>query len=173
MSIEPVDTTTFSTCMEQLQEGYVLSVAATAGCLVESVQRDIYGLDVRFVRQRGSSLEETSLHAQLKNTTTTSPDPLKPTFPFQFKHRRHFDHLTKARATIKAILIVMVTEPDQSKWSQGDHSSLSVRKCCYWANLEGHETEAMYPTVQVPTNQIFSSDALNGILDRIEMGQSP
>ena len=66
MSIQPVDSTTFSVCMEQLQEGYVLSVAATAGCLVETVQRDIYGLDIRFVRQRGSNLEETSLHAQLK-----------------------------------------------------------------------------------------------------------
>ena len=67
----------------------------------------------------------------------------------------------------------MVTDPDQSKWSKGDHNSLSVRKCCYWANLEGHTTEAMYPTVLVPTNQVFSSDALNRILDRIERGQSP
>jgi len=173
MSIQPVDAATFSTCMEQLQEGYVFSVAATAGCLVETVQRDILGLDVRFIRQRGSNLEETSLHAQLKNTTTISPDLNKPTFPFKFKQRRHFDHLTKQRSTIKAILIVMVTDPDQSRWSDGDHNSLSVRKCCYWANIEGHNSKAAYPTVQVPIGQTFSPVALNDILDRIEIGQSP
>lgn len=170
-NIQPINGTTFPQCMEQLQEGYVFSIAATAGCLVEPIQRDLYGLDITFVRPRGSSLEETSLHAQLKNTTTKAPDPAKASFSFQFKRRAHFEHLAKARSTIKAILLVMVTDPDQSKWTDGDHESLLVRKCCYWMNLEGHTASAQHPTVQVPTSQIFSAGALTSLLDRIETGQ--
>ena len=157
--------------MEQLQEGYVFSVAATAGCLVQRVDRDAYGVDVMFVRPRGSDLEEISLFAQLKATTTVTPNPKKESFGFRFNHRRHFDNLAKTRSTIKAILLVLVTYPEQSKWTAGDHGSLSVRKCCYWVNLEGQENAATKPTVQVPTNQIFSADALQHLLDRIERNE--
>ena len=127
--IQPVRDRTFSKCMEQLQEGYVLSVAATAGCTVEPVRRDVNGVDLMIIRQRSPQLEETSLYAQLKNTTTKTPDPNKPSFAFQFRHRAHFERLVVERSTIKAVLLVMVTDPDQSKWSAAHHESLSVRKC--------------------------------------------
>ena len=169
--IRPVHDRTFTQCMEQLQEGYVLSVAATAGCVVEPVRRDLYGVDVMFVRSRGPKLEEVSLYAQLKNTTTLRPDPQKASFSYQFRHRDHFDHLAKERPTIKAVLLVMVTTPEQSRWSASDHESLIVRRCCYWANLEGYKSTAKTPTIRVPTDQIFSAAALAGLLDRIERGE--
>ena len=170
MNIKPVQATTFTQCMEQLQHGYVFSVAATAGCLVEPISRDLYGVDVTFVRPRGPQREEVSLHAQLKNTTTKVPDHTKASFGYQFHRRDHFDYLAMPRKTIKTILLVMVTDPDQSKWSNGNHKSLKVRKCCYWVDLEGQMTEAKKPTVQVPTRQIFSASALTGLLDRVESG---
>ena len=168
--IQPVCYRTFTRCMEQLQEGYVLSVAATAGCTVEPVQRDINGVDLMIIRQR-PQLEEISLYAQLKNTTTKTPDPDKPSFGFQFRHRAHFDRLAIERSTIKAVLLVMVTDPDQSKWTAAHHESLSVRKCCYWVNLEGQQSTAEQPTVRVPTDQVFSALALSALLERIERGE--
>ena len=172
MAVQPVDAATFTRCMEQLQEGYALGVAATAGCLVQPIARDWYGADVMFVRPHGPKREEVTLYAQLKSTTTKVPDPAKASFGFQFHSRHHFDHLVKLRPTVKAILLVMVTNPDQATWSDGDHQSLRVRRCCYWVNLEGAASEAERPTVQVPTRQIFSASALNNILDRIERGTS-
>ena len=154
--------------MEQLQEGYVFSVAATAGCLVERRERDALGMDVLFVRGRGPKQEETILYAQLKSTTRQRPDPEKGWFGFQFSHRDHFDRLAMTRSSVKAVLLVMVTDPDQSKWSDGDHESLSVRKCCYWVHLEGQESDAGKPTVRVPTDQIFTATALRDLLNRIE-----
>lgn len=154
--------------MEQLQQGYVLSVAATAGCLVEITQRDHHGVDVTFIRTSGAQQEETSLYAQLKCRTTKIPDLGKASFGYQFHKRDHFDHLTKKRDSIKAILLVMITYPDQSKWTYGNHETLEVRKCCYWVSLEGKSSTANNPTVQIPTNQIFSADALTGMLDRID-----
>lgn len=171
-NIQPVRPETFTQCMEQLQEGYVLSVAATAGCLVERIDRDYYGLDVLFVRPSGPQSEEISLYAQLKNTTTTTPDLTKPSFGFQFKSRDHFDHLSKPRSTVKAVLLVMVTDPAQANWTTAAHDGLSVRRCCYWVCLEGEQSDAQYPTVRVPTSQIFSADALAALLDRIERGES-
>ena len=107
----------------------------------------------------------------MKNTTTLRPDPQKASFSYQFRHRDHFDHLAKERPTIKAVLLVMVTTPEQSRWSASDHESLIVRRCCYWANLEGYKSTAKTPTIRVPTDQIFSAAALAGLLDRIERGE--
>jgi hypothetical protein len=154
--------------MEQLQEGYVLSVAATAGCLVEPMRRDMHGVDMMFVKPGGAQREETTLYAQLKSTTILMPDLEKGWFSFQFSRRRHFDYLSKERSTVKAVLLVMVTDHVQSRWSVGNHESLAVRKCCYWVNLEGRESSAMKPTIRVPTDQMFSAAALQGLLDRIE-----
>jgi hypothetical protein len=47
--------------MEQLQEGYVASIAATAGCVMNPVARDVYGMDVMFIRTRSSDEEESGL----------------------------------------------------------------------------------------------------------------
>ena len=55
--IQPVYRDTFTQCTEQLQDGYVLNFAATAGCLVEPVVRDVLGLDVMFVKARGPRQE--------------------------------------------------------------------------------------------------------------------
>jgi hypothetical protein len=63
-----VDARTVTKLMEQLQDGYVTAVAATAGCLAEFIPRDSYGLDVRFVRPGGPGEEEVLLSAQLKST---------------------------------------------------------------------------------------------------------
>lgn len=169
--IQPVHDRTFTRCMEQLQEGYVLSVAATAGCTVERVQRDVNGIDLMIIRQHSPQLEEISLYAQLKSTTTKRPNPDKPSFGYQFRHRAHFDRLAMERSMIKAVLLVMVTDPDQSKWTAARHESLSVRKCCYWVNLEGQQSTAEQPTVRVPTDQVFSAFALSVLLDRIERGE--
>jgi hypothetical protein len=71
-NIRPVDGRTFTAMMEQLQEGYVASVAACAGCTMEPIPKDLYGFDVRLVRPgRRAGDEEVALNVQLKNTTTT------------------------------------------------------------------------------------------------------
>ena len=173
-NIRPVHAETFTTCMEQLQEGYVASIAATAGCLLEKVSRDYYGLDARIVQPAGSKQEELVLGVQLKNTTTLVPDPKKPEFSYKFKARSHLEHLTKARSTMKALLLVMVSHPHQSDWTTGDHKSLSIQHCCYWANLEHHQIppDVVSPTVKVLTQNIFSAPALIGMFERLQNGQS-
>jgi hypothetical protein len=83
--IKPVLPATFTDCMEQLQLGYVVSVAATAGCLVQPIERDRIGMDVLFIRPGPSEEEEISVYAQLKSTTTVKPYPVQDNFSFRFK----------------------------------------------------------------------------------------
>jgi hypothetical protein len=160
--------------MEQLQEGYVASIAATAGCTLEPIRRDLYGLDVRFVRPGSPGEEEVALSAQLKNTTTIRPDLSKPQFSYQLKKREYLETLAAPRRTSpKAILLVMVTTPVQATWTDACHDSMTVRYCCYWAYLEGHQVNpnVRSPTVRIRTKNIFDSNALTSLMDKVSRGE--
>ncbi|MFF7703249.1 DUF4365 domain-containing protein [Streptomyces lydicus] len=173
--IEAVNEDTFTACMEQLQEGYVASVAATAGCAVENVRRDIYGMDALLVRPaEDPGKQEVSVFAQLKNTTTTLPDASKETFSYQLKKRKYFERLALKRKSPKAILIVMATSFRQADWTRASHDRLEISHCCYWVSLEGQTAKegVQSPSVSIPTANIFDSNALTNILDRLDRGES-
>lgn len=171
--VRPVSPETFTTCMEQLQEGYVASVAATAGCLFDPVSRDYFGMDAMLIRSGASDEEEISVYVQLKSTTTAKPDPSRDSFSFQFKHRDHMQRLVNPRKGVKAILVVMVTHPEQARWARGDHESLTLLHCCYWVSLEGRTVApgVQRPTIRIPTANVFTPDALTEILDKLERGE--
>ena len=173
--IQPVHAASFTEMMEQLQEGYVASVAATAGCAVQVIRRDIFGFDVLLVRPGETpSHQEVSLYVQLKCTTTTKPDPANPHFSYQLKKREYFDRLAARRSSPKALLVVMVTSPRQTEWSGATHDELRVSHCCYWVSLEGQTARpgVQQPTVHVPTSHIFDAMALTEILDKLDRGES-
>lgn len=164
---------TFTDSMEQLQEGYVLAIAATCGVSVQPVRRDMYGYDIEFVRQADAAVEEVSVRVQLKSTTTV---PVVPpggkTFSYQFQDRAGFDSLAMPRRTQKRLLVLMVVHPDQRRWTYSHHRATLLRHCCYWLNMEGMTATARKPSVSVPTANVFNAAALTGILDRIEGGQA-
>lgn len=172
--IVPVVAHTFTAMMEQLQEGYVASVAAAAGCSVEFIRRDLYLVDALIIRSIDKEKQEVSLFAQLKNTTSIKPDPGKPSFSYQFKNRKHLERLTMQRKDPKMILLVMTSHPAQAEWTHCDHESLAVRGCCYWVSLEGRTVGATvkYPSLSVPTANVFDSQALTMIMDKLDRGEA-
>ncbi|MFE9994069.1 DUF4365 domain-containing protein [Streptomyces avermitilis] len=173
--IEAVDPLTVTDMMEQLQEGYMASVAATAGCTIELINKDKWGVDAQLIRPAQTALEqEAMVFAQLKCTTQTVPDPTKDFFSYQFSKRQYFDHIVKARSYPKAILIVMTAPPRQREWTQATHEGLWTRRCCYWAYLEGVEagSKVKKPTVRIPTKNVMDASALTNILDKVDRGES-
>ena len=172
--VVPVIPHKFTEMMEQLQEGYVASVAASAGCSVEFMRHDRYRVDALVIRQIDQSREEVSVKAALKNTTLARPDPARPYFSYQFHKREHLESLTMPRKDPKAILLVMVTTPEQAMWTECDHESLKVRHCCYWAYFEGDTVTpgVQSPSVQIPTANVFDSAALTTIMDKLDRGES-
>jgi len=173
--IEAVDDQTVTDMMELLQQGYITSVAATAGCTVEIIRNDKWGIDAQFVRPPLTALEQESmLYAQLKCTTQTTPDPEKDFFSYQFTKRQYFDHMAKVRGYPKAILIVMTAPRRQHEWTEVSHSGLLTKRCCYWVHLEGMEVDPKVarPTVRIPTKNMFDAYALNDIIDKLDRGES-
>lgn len=170
----PVIPHIFTDSMEQLQHGYVQAVAATAGCTVEFSQRDRYGVDALIIRQIDRTREEVSVKVALKNTTRIRPNPARPQFSYQFRQREHLERLTMPRRDPKMIFLLMVTCPEQDRWTEADHESLTVRHCCYWAYLEDYEIEpgVRSPSVPIRTVNLFDSAALTRIMDRLDRGES-
>ena len=166
---------TFTNAMEQLQEGYVTSVAATAGVTVQNVHRDLHRYDLELVRQPASNLEEVTVKAQLKSTTAVTIKPGATHFDYRFDSRDAFESLAMRRSVVKHILIVMLVHPDQRRWSFAHHRAMLTRRACYWMYLEGQiaPQRPLKPVVSVPLNNIFDASALTAILDRIESGGTP
>jgi hypothetical protein len=170
--IQPVNARTFTDCMEQLQLGYVAAIASTAGCTMNVIDRDTFGMDVLLTLPREPADEELSIYVQLKSTTTKKVDPSKPSFSYRFTKRVYLEKLSKPRSAVKAILVVMATDPNQAIWATGDHNALSVVNCCYWASFENVPVPAPeQPIVSIPTANVLSAEALIAILDRVEKGE--
>lgn len=170
--IHPVVDKTFTECLEQLQEAYVLAVAATAGCLVEIKRRDRYGADIEIIQQDPTGGEELTIGAQLKCTTRITPDASVVDFPFQFSRREHLEELTKARGRVKKILLVMATHPVQSTWTTASHEEMWIQRSCYWANIEGDDIAegVKKPSVRVSTANRFDAPELLRMFTRLGKG---
>ncbi|MFF7318693.1 DUF4365 domain-containing protein [Streptomyces albogriseolus] len=173
--IDAVDMRYVTQMMEQLQQGYIKSVAATAGLIAEIVSVDVYGYDLRLIRPpRHSMEEESALIAQLKCTTQIVPDQSRDYFSYQFTKRQYFDHLAKPRKYPKAILIVMTAPPRQAEWTEVTHDGLWTRRSCFWVSLENKQVDpsVQKPTVHIPTKNRVDAQSLSEILDKVDRGES-
>ncbi len=149
------------------------AVAATAGCTMETVRRDIHGFDVQLLRSAPPPAQEVAVWVQLKSTTTIKPDPNKELFSYKLKKRAYFDRLAAPRKAPKAILVVMACSPVQEKWTACDHDQMSLQHCSYWVSLEGDTSTAeKTPTVHIPTANVFDADALTRIMDKLDRGEA-
>ncbi|MER6300898.1 DUF4365 domain-containing protein [Kitasatospora sp. NPDC001539] len=159
--------------MEQLQEGYVSSVAATAGCSAEVLSKDTFGVDVQFIRPPRTHLEQESmLFAQLKCTTQVTPDRNAKSFQYRFSKREYFESLAMARSYPQKILIVMTVPVEQLEWTKVVDGGLLVRRECYWVHLEGQTSPLVKPVIDVPTENVFDAETLIRIMERQDRGES-
>ncbi|MET9920475.1 DUF4365 domain-containing protein [Streptomyces sp. NPDC006435] len=170
---EPVDRRTFTTCMEQLQEGYMQSVAATAGCLFIKQGRDMFGVDALLVRTPSDPLgEEAGFYVQMKSTTQIAVDSSAESFRYRFEKRDYMERLVRPRQRMKSLLVVMTIPKGQSEWTRTAHTHLEVKQACYWASLEGMTVPpAEKPSVRIPTANLFNAEALTVIMGKIEKGE--
>ena len=172
--ITPVHGGTFTALLEQLQEGYVSAVAATAGCSINFFRHDTFGMDALIVRHKDEA-RETHLYVQLKCTTTVPAGSAPESFTFSFKSDSQVDHLRAPVGASPPILIVMLAHPEQAKWTEGSHDSLTVRHSCYWKNVASAPPDETGSDLSVRINrsQRFDAESLIAIMDRIEMGGEP
>ncbi|GAA0903628.1 DUF4365 domain-containing protein [Virgisporangium aurantiacum] len=170
--VKAVDPRTLTTCMEQLQIAYVEGVASTAGCVVQNITRDVYGVDLEIVRSFALPREEVQIKVQLKSTTSIAPESTPTTFAYQFHKREYFERLAMVRRWDKYILIVMSVNPKQELWTDCSHDFMKLHHCCYWISVEGREVpKAAKPTLRIPRANVFNAKSLIEILEKVERGE--
>ena len=70
----------------------------------------------------------------------------------------------------------MVTVPeDLNDWLNHSEQELAIRKCGYWLSLRGEPatTNTTSVTVRMPRSNQFTVAELQGIMQRIGIGQNP
>ncbi len=160
--------------MEQLQLGYIRTVAAAAGCNIVGVPEVDEGIDI--VLSHKSNAHNGSgavyLEVQLKSTAAFAGDV--PEFVSSQMRRDRYDEFRSDTPNMDRILVIMSMPDNAEDWLRASHDYLEVRHCAYWVNLRGEgEVSATKPTVKAPTLNVFDDVALCAIMARIGQGQAP
>jgi len=93
-------------------------------------------------------------------------------YPLKIKN---YDDLRPTNLAVPRILIVVLIPAEIEDWTSQSEAALELRRCAYWMSLRGEPgvTNETTKTVHVPRTQVFGSDALTAILDRIADGGVP
>ena len=162
--------------MEVLQVGYFHAVVAASRCSLGSPSPDRF-LDYIVNHQSRSHTvdNEATLKVALKATTQVDIGSLRDRSSFSFKLKNeHLEYLAISNPIVPRVLVVMTLPTSIDEWTVAAHDALSIRHCCYWVNLEGETPTGKTDTsVKVSTAQIFDSEALCGMMQRIGRGGKP
>ena len=160
---------------EGLSRAYVQAIAAYCGMSV-SVPYPDYGIDMTLsdieVTDRLRSESGRKLDIQAKSTTRTNK--AENTIPYDLD-LRSYEVLRRSSRGAPRILVVLHLPRDESRWCSQTPEELSLRYCAYWISLRGWPSSTNRNSVRltIETAQVFSPDALRGIMTRIKAGAHP
>lgn len=117
---------------EALSRAYVAIVAAGAGYTLAVRDFDRDGVDV-LVRAGGGM--RPSLDIQLKATARLGQGEQEEEFRYKLP-RRNYD-LLRGETQTPRILVVLDLPEDEEQWVDISAERLVMRRCAYWASLEG------------------------------------
>jgi len=112
-----------------------------------------------FSPQVGFQLKCTAAsHTQLASSEVTIALPVK-----------NYNELIITNSTVPRILIVVLVPEAITEWITQDEEQFRMRRCAYWASLEGREqTQNRWTkTVKIPKTQAFTVDQLRQLLSDI------
>jgi hypothetical protein len=160
---------------EALCRAYVQAIAARCGMSC-SVPSPDYGIDLTLndIEEMGGGLAESGykLDVQAKSATraAVAEDAIRYDLPAQA-----YEVLRQPAVGCPRILVVLVLPRDEARWSGQTEEALILRHCAYWLSLKGHGPTANRRSVRVsiPRANVFSVEALHGLMARIKGGAQP
>jgi len=160
---------------EGLSRAYVQAVAAACG-MGYSLPSPDYGIDLTLedilIRGRRRVPSGWKLDVQAKCTTLAD---IHGAFVKYDLEVRAYEDLRDIEAPCHRILVVLVLPEDDSEWLAQTEEELLLRRCAYWYSLRGREHTKRRRTVRlsIPRANVFSPEALRGIMDRVKKGGVP
>lgn len=167
---------------EGLSRAYIQAVAFRAGFNVAFDAFD-YGIDGTFsevkrvnepngtsrYRQSGFKIDFQAKASSSANRLSISDTSIE--FALEAKSQRD---LADPEGT-KRILILLVLPDDPAQWLATDEDALVLRRCAWWLWLQGQAptTNSDSVVVQIPRAQRFDVAALQAMMQRVRVGETP
>ncbi|PSL53286.1 uncharacterized protein DUF4365 [Saccharothrix carnea] len=162
----------FGARQEQFSLGFVRMVAAAAGCSIKSHATDYDGVDITIT----SSAEYERFYSpdfELQLKCTTRQDLLASDHLAWRMERKPFLKLVNPKRYNEAFLGVLVIPDDPAKLLELTEDNFTSSSRMYWehaAKLGSIGDDAESKTVHLPRSNLFTVDALRGIMQRIGEG---
>lgn len=160
-------------CQEQVSLAYAHAVASAAGCAFERRSIDHYGVDASFEHMTSrAACDAIKVEAQFKCTTQ---DVLRTDhLAFGGLKKTHHEDLRTTMVSVPRILVVMLAPPNMDDWLQQTETELLVSGCAYWVSLRDQaEIATATTTVHIPRKNVFSTDGLLEMFERLRLGGLP
>lgn len=158
---------------EQFSQAYLRAVASVAGFSVSRPEVDDDSVDLAiYCRGPRGTVRSPRLEVQAKCTSSPIFSAGELFFDLKIKN---YDDLRWTDLLVPRLLLVVVVPSELDQWLTQDQEQMVLRRCAYWTSLRGLEASANTQTVRVsfPASQVFSVEALRGIMDRIGGGGLP
>lgn len=160
---------------ESLGSAYVHAVIAKAGYNSVGKPEFDYGYDGKIfdVVDRGGRYAETGvgLNYQLKSSSNVSFRDGKIYYDLKVTN---YNDLAAPRVMLPSILILFVLPEVVIDWLDISCDNMIIKKCAWWCSLEGQPltTNTSTKTISIPTEQIFSPEALIEIMKKVQGGDN-
>lgn len=158
---------------EALGQAYIRAVIASAGYNFAKSDFD-YGFDgtIKDVFNRAGRYHENGfgMNFQLKSSCDIQIENGQVIFDLESKN---YNDLVEESTTLPNILILFMLPSDENDWLDVSSEKLTLKKCAWWCSLEGElpTTNKSTKRISIPEGQIFSSDALVKLMEKVKGGE--
>jgi hypothetical protein len=161
---------------ELFSRAHVAAIASAAGFTFRPLDENDDDSCDAMISARGGPGPRTSprLEIQLKSTASPQFDKDNARLRFPLKQKNYVD-LIDENTSVPRILAVVVVPRLSASWVRLTEDSLILFHCCYWRSLAGlPPTDNKVSTaVEIPRSNLFTVEALTGIMLRIARGGRP
>jgi hypothetical protein len=158
---------------EQFSSAYVRAVASVAGFSLAKPEVDEDSIDfILAQRGGGGTIHSPRVEVQLKCTGRDIINNGTLHFPLKVKN---YDDLRIEDVLVPRILVVLCVPENMTDWLDHTEEALLLHYCAYWASLRGMAPtlNTASVTIEIPQANVFSAEALSGIMGRVGMGELP
>jgi hypothetical protein len=158
---------------EALCRAYVQAIAARCG-MSWSVSNPDYGIDLTMndIEAAGNRRVESGYKLDIQAKSTTRAGAADTYIRYELQVHA-YEALRHPLPGCPRILVVLVLPRDEIRWSTQTEEELILRHCAYWLSLKGRgaTTNRRSVRISIPRVNIFSVEALQGIMSRIKTGE--